>query len=255
LIHKKYQLIRANDIFSVRTSIPEKSFEKIYISSRQKENRIYSDEQVAQLPFIEPSHIHFDEWQVRMRSSARLTRYLEKKMKSRMILEVGCGNGWLSAKLANLDDSTVTGIDINKTEISQARRVFREKPNASFAAADLMNVQFDVKFDIIVFAASIQYFSSFDNIIREALSLLEEDGEIHILDSHFYQAKDLERAREGSQRYYQSIGFDIMAEFYFHHSFDSLKNYKHSLLFNPRKLKNRLFAKQDPFPWIRITAS
>jgi ubiquinone/menaquinone biosynthesis C-methylase UbiE len=239
----------------VRTSLAEKSFENIYISSRQKENRIYSDEQVAQLPFIEPSHIHYDEWQVRIRSYARLIRYLEKKTRPLMILEVGCGNGWLSAKLANLSDSTVTGIDVNKTEISQARRVFRGKSNISFAVADLMNVEFDVKFDIILFAASMQYFSSFDNIIREALSLLKENGEIHIMDSHFYRAKDLERARERSRSYYQSIGFDAMAEFYFHHSFDSLKNYRHSLLFNPLSIKNRLFAKQDPFPWICITAS
>lgn len=172
-----------------------------------------------------------------------------------MILEVGSGNGWLSAKLANLEESTVTGIDINKTEINQARRVFRGKTNISFAAADLMNVEFDVNFDIILFAASIQYFSSFDNITREALSLLEKGGEIHFLDSHFYQAKDLERARERSRSYYRSIGFDTMAEFYFHHSFESLKNYRHSLLFNPLNLKNRLFAKQNPFPWIRITAS
>ena len=172
-----------------------------------------------------------------------------------MILEVGCGNGWLSAKLAELEDSTVTGIDINKTEIIQARRVFSGKTNMSFAVADLMNVEFDVKFDVIVFAASLQYFSSFDIIIREALALLEEDGEIHIMDSHFYLTRDLERARQRSRSYYRSIGFDTMAEFYFHHPFDSLKNYRHSLLFNPLSIKNRLFAKQDPFPWVCITAS
>ena len=68
----------------------------MYLASRKKENRIYSDEQVVQLPFIEPTHIHYHEWQVRKRSALRLIHYLEKKNKPLSILEIGCGNGWLS---------------------------------------------------------------------------------------------------------------------------------------------------------------
>ena len=110
----------------------ESNFEEIYIASRQSENRIYTDEQVAQLPFISPHHIHYDEWQARKRSSDRLKNYLENKNKPLSILEIGCGNGWLSAKLAALKNSTVTGIDINKTEVSQAREVFSGMTNISF---------------------------------------------------------------------------------------------------------------------------
>src|ERR1700688_525276 len=111
-------------INNLSISISESNFEEIYIASRQSESRVYSDEQVAQLPFVEPSHIHYDEWQSRKRSSDRLKNYLENKNKPLSILEIGCGNGWLSARLVAIKNSTVTAIDINRTELNQARRVF-----------------------------------------------------------------------------------------------------------------------------------
>jgi protein-L-isoaspartate O-methyltransferase len=45
-------------------------------------------------------HRHYHEWQIRKASSNRLVKYLAKKQKILEILEVGCGNGWLSAKLS-----------------------------------------------------------------------------------------------------------------------------------------------------------
>ncbi|MEI9943399.1 MAG: hypothetical protein WDN26_04195 [Chitinophagaceae bacterium] len=48
----------------------------------------------------------------------------------------------------------------------------------------------DRQFDIIIFAAAIQYFPSLAGIINTALDLLKEDGEIHIIDSHFYHSDE-----------------------------------------------------------------
>ncbi len=227
----------------------------MYFASRQKESRIYSDDQVALLPLIEASHIHYDEWQVRKRSASRLFKYLQNKNVPLSILEVGSGNGWLSAKLGELKNSTVTGIDINNVELDQAKKVFSNRANLNFTEGDLESVVFDKKFDAIIFAASIQYFPFFDQVIRKALSLLNQKGEIHILDSRFYHNKDLEQARLRSQFYYSSIGFGEMAKFYFHHSLDSIKSFPFKLLYNPSNIKNRIFSKRDPFPWIRISTT
>lgn len=248
-------MISSNNILTdpLQASAPGKNFAKMYTASRQKENRIYSDEQVALLPFIEPSHIHYEEWQVRKRSGSRLMDWLEHKNKPLFIQEVGCGNGWLSGKLTSLKNSFITGTDINKTELFQARRVFGKKPNLEFAEGDIRTIASDATFDVIIFAAAIQYFPSFDQIIGAALSHLNPAGEIHILDSHFYQTDELEKAKQRSQLYYQSIGYDEMAKFYFHHSFDSLKAFHYKLLFNPLNFKNKLFARNDPFPWICIS--
>jgi len=193
-------LISSKNILTdhLQSSVAGKNFAKMYTASRQKENRIYSDEQVALLPFTEPSHIHYEEWQVRKRSGSRLMNWLENEDKPLFILEVGCGNGWLSGKLASLKNSFVTGIDINKTELYQARRVFGNKPNLEFAEGDIRTMASEAKFDVIIFAAAIQYFPSLDQIIGAALSLLNPGGEIHILDSHFYQTDELEKAKQRS---------------------------------------------------------
>jgi hypothetical protein len=106
---------------------------------------------------------------------------------------------------------------------------------------------------VIIFAASIQYFPMFEPTVRQALSLLHPSGEIHILDSPFYHDRELEPARKRSHLYYQSIGFGEMAEFYFHHSYDSFNGFSNKILYNPFSWKNKIFRKKDPFPWICIT--
>lgn len=227
----------------------------MYIASRKKENRIYTDEQVLQLPDIEPSHIYYSEWEIRKRSAKRLIKYIENKNKPLRILEIGCGNGWLSASLASISNITVLGTDINKIELSQAKRVFENKLNLSFAEADILNLHPENTFDMIVFAASIQYFSSFEKMIREALLLLKKGGEIHILDSFFYKNGKINEAKQRSLLYYRSIGFEQMAEDYFHHSAESLHLFDTKLLFDPASIKNKYFGKKDPFPWICIKAS
>ncbi len=252
----KNKLIITNDTIkaSDNPSLKHKDFEAMYIASRKKENRVYTDEQVEKLPNIEPAHIHYSEWQIRKRSAEKLINYLKNKSKPLSILEVGCGNGWLSSKLASINNVTVKGTDINQIELKQAQRVFKNKLTLSFSETDICGLPVEDKFDMIVFAASIQYFSSFENIMCEALSHLNKDGEIHILDSFFYKDGAIDEAKQRSVLYYRSIGYEQMAKYYYHHLFDSLKLFKSILLFDPSSIKNKYFGKKDPFPWICIKA-
>ena len=159
-------------------------FADIYLQVRAKENRIYSEKEVSLLPSIAASHPHHKEWQLRQQSAQQLYDWLHHKKKPLKILEVGCGNGWLSAFLANNPNATVTGIDINKTELEQAKRVFKIYHNLQFLDSGLDSLK--EKFDVIVYAASLQYFPSFTKNIDRALSVLENGGEIHIINIHFY---------------------------------------------------------------------
>lgn len=248
-------MIKVTDTDTMSDNFPprEGGFEKLYIAARKKENRIYSDDQVKQLPRIESSNVHCREWQIRSRSVKRIINYLENKKRPLAILEIGCGNGWLSAKLSTIKDSTIIGTDINKTEIDQAKRLFANKSNVKFKVGDIREIDFkNKKFDIIIFAASIQYFSSFEEIINYNILMLCKGGEIHILDTIFYKANEIEKARLRSLSYYRSIRYEEMAEFYFHHDIDSLNLFDHRLLFNPKALINKLFKKNEPFPWICI---
>lgn len=225
-------------------------FEQEYLSLRRKEGRIYTDAEVLQLPHVADTHPLHKEWKVRQFSSENLLRYLGQKKGKLDILEIGCGNGWLSAKLALLPGATVTGLDINDTELSQAKRVFK-KPNLFFVNGDIRRNRLEKQFDIIVFAASFQYFESIPEIVDCCLNYLSTGGEIHIIDTMFYTKAEADKAAERSLRYFTSAGSPSMQAFYFHHNMDGFEKYNYQLLFNPNNWRNRLF-KQSPFPWICI---
>ncbi|MEN0055576.1 MAG: class I SAM-dependent methyltransferase [Mucilaginibacter sp.] len=228
----------------------EEVLEEMYIAIREKEGRIYTDKQVAQLPLIDKGHRFYKEWVIRERSSQRLINYLAAMRKPLNILEIGCGNGWLSAKLAAIPNAKVTGLDPNRVEIEQARRVFK-KSNLQFVQKGFDGQVFDenVKFDLIIFAASVQYFASVREVMANAFALLTKGGKVHILDTPFYNKQQADVAAKRCREYYQDMGFEAMADHYFHHTLNKMSAFKHKILFDPRGLWNRII-KKDVFYWI-----
>jgi len=234
----------------------ENQFEKSYLALRRKEGRLYSDEEVRRLPTVETSHPYFAEWRIRKESCDKLTRYLRKKNQTLKILDVGCGNGWLGSQLSKIENSDVTGIDINKMELMQAQRIFRNGDNLEFLMADIRDERIQSrKFDIIIFAASIQYFPSFDKIVSLCLQMLNANGEIHIVDSHFYSHSERAVARHRSQEYFESMDSSEMTQHYFHHEVDQLKKYVFKTLSNSSWIRRIVSRHKNRFPWICIMKS
>ena len=228
-------------------------FEETYLALRRKEGRIYSDEEVRWLPSVDASHPYHAEWRIRKRSSDKLTRYLRNKKQSLKILEVGCGNGWLCYQLSKVEHCKVTGIDINQTELVQAQRIFGEIGNLEFLIGEILDDRIQSrKFDIIIFAASIQYFPSFDETISSCLQVLNANGEIHILDSHFYSDSGTLTARNRSEEYFEAMGYSQMTQHYFHHDVQQLMKYHFKILYNPSWIRRVLRIDKNPFPWICI---
>lgn len=223
-------------------------FEEHYLSLRMREGRLYSDEAVRHLPEINATHPLKEEWVIRKESCQRLIRYLSRKARPLQILEVGCGNGWLCHQLSKIPQNSITGIDINTTELAQAGRVF---PSLRFLSCTLQELENKQAFDVIVFAASFQYFPSVKEVIQACFSHLKKGGEVHILDTHFYAAGEAAEAAERSRAYFASAGFPQMKKFYFHHTLASLEEFGFVMLYNPTKFFNRLFNK-TPFPWLRL---
>ncbi|MBC7830032.1 MAG: class I SAM-dependent methyltransferase [Chitinophagaceae bacterium] len=227
-------------------------FNEKYFALRTRENRIYTDEELLQLPLISKNHMHAKEWRVRENSCRRLVNYLKRKGPV-SIVEIGCGNGWLSHQLSKIPNSAIKGIDINERELKQAGLVFREQGNLSFINGDIYHLKaYGSSFDIIVFAASIQYFDSFSKIITNALEHLREGGELHIIDSPFYRVNDIREARKRTNDYFSAIGFPEMTGHYFHHSIEDCKNFNYSILYDPNSLLNKFSTIRNPFHWIRI---
>lgn len=232
------------------------AFEKKYISIREKENRIYTDEQVGLLPDIDSSHPHYQEWRLRGESMQRLVRFVNQK-KFKIILDIGCGNGWLSSCLAKTK-SEVFALDVNEVELKQGSRVFRRLDNLYFIYADILNNPFKKEklFDLIVLSSSIQYFPDLPSLIQCLQPLLLEHGEIHILDSPIYTNKaEALSAKKRSDEYFKAMQHSWMNHYYFHHTMDEFRGFEFNILYDPSSFYNRLkkiFFPTSPFPWIQI---
>ena len=214
----------------------------LYLHVREKEGRLYSDRIVARLPDIPADHPLVDEWRARAQSANRLAHYIARLTQPPRILELGCGNGWLSHKLASVGGARVWGLDRGGSELVQASRLFFAS-NFAFVNADIFCSPFaSHSFDLIVLASVIQYFPDLAALLRVLQNLLVSGGEIHVLDSPLYKENELASARERTRAYYASLGFPEMVGHYFHHTVSSLHPFSPRWLYRPRDWQIRYVA-------------
>src|SRR5258706_5753323 len=228
----------------------------LYLRVREKEGRLYSDDVVAHLPSVPNGHLLANEWRARSSSTSRLIRYLSRQLKPLSILDLGCGNGWLS-NLLSKSGHNVVGVDQNFYELKQAARVFSSNPNSSFLGADIFCAPFvSEAFDVILLASVIQYFPNLPALLNVLFRYLKPQGEIHIMDSPLYANDEIQHAIQRSGQYYSSLGFPEMAEQYFHHHEADLNPFdsKWSYCPNPRTIRLKRIAQSfdSPFPWVMI---
>lgn len=229
---------------------------ELYLRVRDVEGRLYPDEEAVLLPKMRAGHPLEREWRLRAESCSRLTSYLSRLPPPLAILDLGCGNGWLSNRLSGVPAAQVRGIDWNIPELHQAKSLFGTE-RLHFIAADALKIPFpNGVFDVIVLASVIQYFPDLADLIRSLKPLLRPGGEIHILDSPMYKIEELPRARESTNTYYESLGYPEMAEHYFHHPLTALDEFSPYWLYLPNSLRSRLqrVSGRDlpPFPWVRL---
>jgi SAM-dependent methyltransferase len=225
----------------------------VYLNVRAKEGRLYSDEVVKRLPAVPEDHPLRSEWGARAASSERLVAYLRRSRRPVTILDLGCGNGWLSHRMACSGIASVVGLDRDSPELRQACRVFSSEESLSWISADVFLAPFaSSTFDFIVIASAIQYFADLPCLVIALLPLLAAGGEIHILDSPLYSVEEWPAARERSKHYYERLGFPEMASRYHHHISGVLDAYNPTWLYVPQ-LEDRARRDQlrdSPFPWI-----
>lgn len=227
---------------------------ELYCHVRRKEGRLLPDELVARLPHLPGGHPLAGEWRARADSARRLVCYLARKPRPLHILDLGCGNGWLANRLAQLPGARVVGVERLTGEIAQAQRLFASR-RLAFLVADVFRPPWDCPaFDVIVLASVIQYFPRLDGLIQSLKGFLAPGGEIHILDSPLYPDADLPLARERSRAYYAALGVPEMAGSYFHHPASALEAFSPRWLYRPRSWLARpwrwLGRVPSPFPWV-----
>jgi SAM-dependent methyltransferase len=252
---------------------PFREKEKTYLEVRRREGRVFPDEVVRALPFVSKSNAYAKEWAWRRRSfhrflscckhlSALRGENVEWTDSDRMtILDLGCGNGWLANRLAENPDWDVWAVDVNEEELAQGARLFGRE-NLRFAYADFVSrnavpggslpgTAFRDTFDLVVLAASVQYFPDLENLISSLKKCLKPGGEIHILDSPFYKNEEARKtAKWRTVEYYTQLGVPEMAAFYHHHLWADVEKLGGVDLNNRLEIKFLQKIKWlAPFPW------
>lgn len=241
-------LIIIDKLKGVETNPVNDTFLDHYRKLCRQEGNQFSDSEVAQLPELSSTHKRYQEWKFRVNSCKKLLRAIKSKGNRINILDIGCGNGWLTAKLSGLTSGKVMGIDISASHITQAKKIFTSFQNLQFIEADIRKgIPDEIKFDIIVIASSIEYFSSLTDLISLSLKHLGLLGEIHIVDSRFYRAAEMVAVREKFKNYFTRIGIPGMTRFYFPHLLEEMEPFQYKVMFDPQNWINKLFPDYSPF--------
>jgi SAM-dependent methyltransferase len=229
--------------------------EQLYLKIRDRESRVLSDAALQNLPQKAPIHALEKEWRWRFRSFKRLNHHLKSHFSGPVhVLDLGCGNGWMSHQLALNPDWQVTAVDVNRYELEQGSRVFN-RPNLRFVFADVLSdgERLGVhSFDVIVLSASAQYFPDLALLLQRLFLLLKPGGEIHITDTHFYTDHRLQQAaRARTQTYFNALDVPEMTPYYHHHLWQTVvalggKNQNSGVLTSILQKMGWL----APFPWV-----
>ena len=99
------------------------------------------------------------------------------------ILDVGCGDGKVTAEIARaLPRGSITGADASPQMIEFAKKNFttKEFPNLRFRVMDARKIKFDRQFDLVFSNAALHWVDDHQAILRGASAVLKTGGRLAI---------------------------------------------------------------------------
>ncbi|MEM6764040.1 MAG: methyltransferase domain-containing protein [Bacteroidota bacterium] len=254
---EKYTQHIQNEVRLLTQAQVEPDFVFAFQKFCNRDHRIYSDAEVKALPETFAYNRHIEEWKLRQKSLKRFQKYLDKKEKGPLkILDLGCGNGWFSAQLAQREHVEVDGLDISMFLLEQAARVF-QAPGLRFLYGDVFQdiIPADT-YDLIILNDVIQYFPNLVELLNRCEHIGKEEVEIHIIDSHLYPASKIESEIEATRTYYTELRSEDIHPYLHYHQKDELEIFRTDVLYKPSSW-GKLFSSKPRFknfdrPWIRV---
>ena len=223
-----------------------------YLDARDREKRLIQDEEVRQLPWVKKGQPHHHEWRLRAFSLKKLIKFLGTLPPPQRILDLGCGNGWMSHALASAGHQ-VWGMDINTQEVEQANRVF-DRPNLHWIVGNAFEDLPIGPFDVIVISAALQYFESPPAVIQQLSRYLSPEGGVMIMDTSLYLPHQVAAAQQRSRSYYEGLGTATQPT-YHHHTREWLAEFSHRWIYTPSQIAaklRRFGVPYNPFPMVWV---
>jgi 2-polyprenyl-3-methyl-5-hydroxy-6-metoxy-1,4-benzoquinol methylase len=229
---------------------------------RARQFELFSDSALRALPRVAPDHPQAARWRERARAADRLAEHLSRQNRL-VILEVGCGAGWLTHRLAvlrataELRTTRVWGIDVNERDLRQAARVFVERPSAKYLLADVLTADLPAaQFTTIVLVDTLQHLVDPVAALSRCLTLLRPGGEIHLLDGPIWRAPTVAAARHRMTGQLAASGLEWTLDDLSWPTWHMLRPFRPEVLLDPsstRQWLERLWRpEQAPRPWVVI---
>ncbi len=195
----------------------------------------------------------------------RWARELIAKLKLRgdeRILDLGCGDGKVTAELARaVPRGEVTGADVSPEMIAFAKKVFPTSKilNLKFQACDARKIQAETKFDLVFSNAALHWVDDHEAVLRGVAGVLKSGGRFVVSCGGKGNAHDVFRAMRPVMRLKRwREFFRRMPLPYFFYAPDDYEAWlpKHGFKIHAVKLtpKDVGYAGADSFAtWLRTT--
>jgi len=267
-----------NDIpdFILPTQRPKvEHFLSVYHQVRKREG--WGSDRIdyyRKLPYADTSGRHRKIWKLRAKTFDSFLHHLRADAPGLhlRIADLGAGNCWLSARLAELGHDVIA-VDVNIDPLDGLGVVSRLKAD-SVVEFSCVRAAFDYlpfperSFDVMIFNASLHYSDDINNTILRSLELLKDTGSIVILDSPVYTnpVSGFQMLQERKEDFRTKYGIvvedDLLGNFLTYGQINRLKNVcvveYHSTsqgwLWTLRPAVNKLLGRREPpeFPIIII---
>jgi ubiquinone/menaquinone biosynthesis C-methylase UbiE len=96
------------------------------------------------------------------------------------VLDLGCGPGNITKKIAQITDGTVMGVDASHGMIERAISSNQDLPGIKYAAMSAEDLELPDRFDVIFCNSSFQWFQKPEQALNRCFNVLEQGGRIGI---------------------------------------------------------------------------
>jgi len=96
------------------------------------------------------------------------------------VLDLGCGPGNITKKIAQITDGTVMGVDASRGMIEKAISANQDLPNIKYTVMNAEDLELCDRFNAIVCNSSFQWFQNPEQALRCCFNVLKHEGKIGV---------------------------------------------------------------------------